>query len=175
MPDLKDKNSIETNLILLRLYELPKKRNNLLVALLVYFYLQNKEKSKERSLFKIIYLYLLIISYRNRLPENMRCSIVELDVRSYRGFGERISTEWHKITRKFPLLAWAKLKNILASLVILVLGGFAWKYNIGAQFLRADVAASGQGGGVFAAGKIAMDTLFLGRVTDGVMSTIGGF
>jgi len=172
VPDLKEKNTIEANLILLRLYELPKKRNNLLAALLVYFYLHNKSKTKERSLFKIIYLYLLIIAYRNRLPEKMRCTMVEFDVRSYRTLGEKMLANWHKTTRKFPLLAWKRLKNILASVVILSLGAIAWKYDIASSFLRADVAGAGQHEGFLAASKIAMDTLFLGRVTDGVMGTI---
>ena len=172
--DLKDKNVIETNLILLRLYELPKKRNNLLAALLVYFYLSNKQTTKERSLFKIIYLYLLIIAYRNRLPERMRCSMVEFDVRSYRSLSERVLARWHTVTRRFPILAWKRLKNVFASVGILGLGVLALKLDIGAGFLRADVIGSTQQNSIFAAGKIALDTLFLGRITDGVMSTIGG-
>jgi hypothetical protein len=85
----------------------------------VYFYLQNQNKSKEQSLFKIIHLYLLIIAYRNRLPEKMRLSIVEFDVRTYRGMSEKMMSSWRKTTRKYPFLIWLKLKNIVAAMVIL--------------------------------------------------------
>jgi hypothetical protein len=40
--DLKNKDSIEINELIFKLYELPKKRNNLLLIYLLYFYIKNK-------------------------------------------------------------------------------------------------------------------------------------
>ena len=41
MKDLKDSDAIKMNSIFFRIYELPKKRNNLLVVFLAYFYMSN--------------------------------------------------------------------------------------------------------------------------------------
>lgn len=42
------------------------------------------------------------------------------------------------------------------------------------MLLKADIAASGKSD-IFAAGKIAMDSLFLGRITDGALASVTQF
>lgn len=113
MPDFKNKSAIQTNLSLLKIYELPKKRNNLLSAFLVYFYLQNNSKMKGKMIFKVIHLYMLIITYRNRLPERMRNNMLSLDVKRFRSIGDRISSWWHGYKRKHVLLFSRQTKTLV--------------------------------------------------------------
>ncbi len=66
LPQISERKDAEVNLILLELYELPKKRNNLFSILLLFYFLIHHKKSKGKVIFKIIHLYFLIIVYRNR-------------------------------------------------------------------------------------------------------------
>jgi hypothetical protein len=67
MKELSKKDAIQINSLLLEIYEIPKKRNNLFAMLLIYFYLKNHRHLHGKVIFKVIYLYFLIITYRNRL------------------------------------------------------------------------------------------------------------
>lgn len=105
IPDFKNANLSSRNLTLLGLYEVPKKRNNLFSACLAYFYLRNHTRLRGRTLFKVIYLYLLIIAYRNRLPEEMRTNIVSLSTKEFRGLGIIVSTAFRRVARRHPIIS----------------------------------------------------------------------
>ncbi len=59
MYSLKDKDITKTSLMFYKLYQLPKKRNNLFLVYLIYFYIKNKNILWCSEIFKIIYIYIL--------------------------------------------------------------------------------------------------------------------
>jgi len=174
MPDFKNKNAIQANFSLLRFYELPKKRNNLLSAFLVYFYLQNSTKLKGKTIFKVIHLYMLIIVYRNRLPVEMRSHMLELDTKRFYSIGERISSWWHGFKRKHIIFFSHQTKTFATLSLFWLIGFLTWKFVPVETFLKADVAANGKVD-IFAMGKIAMDSMLLGRITDGALASVTQF
>lgn len=82
---LKDKEKAVINYILFSLYEIPRKRNNLLLIFLTYFYMRNRD-AQGGNLFKILHLYFLIIAYRRRLPKEVRHELMQMDQASFHSF-----------------------------------------------------------------------------------------
>jgi len=168
MKDLKDTDAIKMNSILFRIYELPKKRNNLLVIFLTYFYIRNKSKIGGKEIFRMIHIYLMIIAYRNRLSHEKRLDLLDLDQKNFRPISELVQERVRVITRKYRFL-----KNVFfrysVGFISMTIGVY-YSYIFGnAALLRADVLGTSSSE---AFGKVAMDTLFLGRLTDGVMGGI---
>jgi len=86
----------QLNEILLKLYNLyniPKKRNNLFLVFLLYFYINRKSIIKEKIVFKIIYLYYLIIIYRNRLPYELRYKLINIDKLHFKSIYDIVSNK----------------------------------------------------------------------------------
>lgn len=176
--DLGKRNNIQINTLLLEIYEIPKKRNNLLSGFLLYFYLRNHRHLQGKTLFKIIYLYFLIITYRNRLDDSVRTNIVKMDNRNLRPVSVVIGNAFHRFQKKHHLPSSRSLFRAGTFFCIVLLGTASWKYGPVALNLRADVSAAVQGASAnngFILGKVAMDSLLLGRVTDGVNGTLQGF
>lgn len=103
MKDLGKKDTIEINSLLLEIYEIPKKRNNLLSVLLLYFYLRNHRHLQGKVIFKIISLYFLIITYRNRLDMSARTHILEMDSKRLRSVAEILASTFRRFARKYRL------------------------------------------------------------------------
>lgn len=101
--DLNTHNSIQINSLLLEIYEIPKKRNNLLSSLLLYFYLRNHRHLQGKTIFKIIYLYFLIITYRNRLDEEKRANILKVENKQLRPILVILSDAFGRLQKKHHL------------------------------------------------------------------------
>lgn len=104
MKDLKNADAIKMNSILFRIYELPKKRNNLLVIFLAYFYIRNRTRLSGQEIFRMIHIYLMIIAYRNRLSHDKRLDLLDLDQRKFRPISELAQERVRAITRKYRFL-----------------------------------------------------------------------
>ncbi len=166
--DLKAKNNIEKNSILFRLYELPKKRNNLFSFLLVYFYIRNKNILWWKEIFQIIHLYLMIIAYRNRLSRETRIWLSTMDSIQYEEIESQINRKFHSIKRRFPIFFG---KRFLSALSLSVIAGF----SIGMVhfFENTSIKTSVFESENFSTiSKVALDSLFLGRITDGIFSSL---
>lgn len=168
MKNLKDTDAIKMNSILFRIYELPKKRNNLLVIFLAYFYIRNRTRLSGQEIFRMIHIYLMIIAYRNRLSHDKRLDLLDLDQRKFRPISELVQERVRAITRKYSFL-----KNTVfqysVGLISMSIGVYYSYILMPSALLRADVLGT-QSSEAF--GKVAMDSLFLGRLTDGVMGGI---
>lgn len=92
-PDMEEDKLNEVLLKLYDIYSIPKKRNNLYLIFLLYFYLNNREILEEKLLFKVIYLYYIIIVYRNRLPLDVRQKLVNVDTIKFRTLHEVIKNK----------------------------------------------------------------------------------
>lgn len=66
------------------LYKAPFKNNNLFLILLVYYFLNAKNKSKEKWIFDIIELYYLIIIYRKKFDVKLRNKLSNLSKIKYK-------------------------------------------------------------------------------------------
>lgn len=179
--DIKDfgkHNGIRINSLLLEIYEIPKKRNNLLSGFLLYFYLRNHRHLQGKTIFKIIYLYFLIITYRNRLGDSVRANIIKMDNRNLRPLSVVIESAFRRFQKKHHLPSIKSLLRVSTLFCVVLLGAASWKYGPAALNLRADVSAAVQGTSAnngWILGKVAMDSLLLGRITDGVNGTLQGF
>lgn len=170
--ELQEKKPVDVDLILLELYELPKKRNNLLSTILIYFYLRNHTRLHGQIIFRTIYLYFLIVSYRNRLDEATRRNIGLLDQKQYVSLEEKTRSIWNRMKRRYRFLGSSEFQTGSFLAIICVFGAISWYATPDAFFLRADVTGAG---GNIAFGKVAMDSLLLGRLTDGVNTSIQSF
>ena len=139
--DLEKQDTIKINSLLLELYEIPKKRNNLLSALLLYFYLKNHQHLQGKVIFKIIYLYFLIITYRNRLGNSMRANIVTIDNKKLRSVSDIFTAALHKLQKKHRFPSSHVLVMIGVFLCVTVFSVVSWKYGPTTDSLRADVTA----------------------------------
>lgn len=166
--NLKKQDSVEINSLLLEIYEIPKKRNNLLSGLLFYFYLRNHRRLQGEAIFKIIYLYFLIITYRNRLDDSIRANIVDVDNKRLRPVSTIFGSALHRLQRKRYLPSSRTLLMTGAFLSVAVLSAVSWRYGPIASSLRADVTAAVQTTGADngMVGKIALGTLMIGSITD---------
>ncbi|EKD29673.1 MAG: hypothetical protein ACD_78C00320G0012 [uncultured bacterium (gcode 4)] len=176
--NLDKQDSMQVNSLLLEIYEIPKKRNNLLSGFLLYFYLRNHKHLQGEAIFKIIYLYFLIITYRNRLDDSMRANIIKIDDTQLRSLSNLFVSTLHRIRRRYHLPSSRLLVMMSILLCVTVFSAVSWQYVPLISNLQADVTAVGQGTGVsdgFVLGKVAMDSILLGRLTDGVNGTLQGF
>ena len=163
--DLKNKDNIETNSLLFRLYNIPKKRNNLLLVFLLYFYINNKNKLWWDEIFKIIV-------YRNRMSKESREQLIEIDNRKFRAFGEIIKEKIKFISRRHSFLKSAKFKFSASVLWISLLSAI-WYFNISWNSLRADVLATANNNSAF--WKMAFDSVMIWRVSDTMISSVQWF
>ncbi|MDD2891962.1 MAG: hypothetical protein PHQ95_03275 [Candidatus Gracilibacteria bacterium] len=167
--NLGKQDTMEINSLLLEIYEIPKKRNNLLSVFLFYFYLKNHQHLQGKIIFKIIYLYFLIITYRNRLDISTRTHILKIDKKNLRPVGELITNSFQHLRTKYRL---PSLRSILLGgvfLSLLSVSIISWKYVPLASNLRADISATVQSTNIANNGmieKIALGTLMLGPLTD---------
>ena len=140
--DLGKHDTIRVNSLLLEIYEIPKKRNNLFAGLLLYFYLKNHKHLKGKALFKIIYLYFLIITYRNRLDDGARANIIDMDNKKLHPAGMIFTNTIHRLQRKHYLPS-SRILGIIAMIFsVAVLSIISLKYTPIASVLRADVTAT---------------------------------
>lgn len=168
--NLKEKNSIETNSLLFRLYDIPKKRNNLLLVFLMYFYINNKNKIWWNEIFKIIYIYFIIIIYRNRISEQSRKKFLEIDEIKFKTVKEIISEKIRFISRKYTILRSKRLKPVISILWIALLW-FAG-LNLSWNFLKADISWVANNATYW---KIAFDSIMLWKISDPIISSIQTF
>lgn len=101
--DLSNHNTIQINSLLLEIYEIPKKRNNLLSGFLLYFYLRNHRHLQGKAIFKIISLYFLIITYRNRLDDERRANILKMESRHLRPVSAILLNTMARLRKKHRL------------------------------------------------------------------------
>lgn len=175
--NLNRQDSVQINSLLLEIYEIPKKRNNLLSGFLLYFYLRNHKHLRGEAIFKIIYLYFLIITYRNRLNDSMRANIIGMDDKHFRPLSVIFTNTLHRIQRRYHIPSSRSLLMIITLFSVTILSVISWKYGPVISNLQADVTAIAQETGVndgFVLGKVAMDSLLLGRLTDGINGTLQG-
>ncbi|MDD5197576.1 MAG: hypothetical protein PHN60_01810 [Candidatus Gracilibacteria bacterium] len=176
--NLDKQDSMEVNSLLLEIYEIPKKRNNLLSGFLLYFYLRNHKHLQGKAIFKTIYLYFLIITYRNRLDDSMRANIIGMDDKHLHPLSVIFMNILHRLQRRHRLPSSRSLLMALTFFCVIIFSVISWKYGPMASNLQADITSAvqvtGTGDG-FVFGKVAMDSLLLGRLTDGVNGTLQGF
>jgi hypothetical protein len=173
IPTISERKKTEVNWILLELYEIPKKRNNLFSVLLIFFFLVNHKKSKGKIIFKIIHLYFLIIVYRNRSDIHMRQDIGSLDTQTLHPVGFYIQKYWGKIQKKYHFTHVREIGIISGLLGVSLLLIASINHFWLSEFIRADaVGAVSSVGSINPIGKVAMDSILLGRVTDGIYSNI---
>lgn len=170
--DIKNLNkhdTIEINSLLLEIYEIPKKRNNLLSGLLFYFYLKNHRHLQGEAIFKVIYLYFLIITYRNRLNDSMRTHIMAIDNKRLRPMSAIFAGILHRLQRRHILPSSRSLVMVGVLLGVTFLSIASWRYGPIASGLRADVTGILQDSQVShdnTIGKIALGTLMIGSMAD---------
>lgn len=169
MKELSKKDTIQINSLLLEIYEIPKKRNNFLSLLLFYFYCKNHRHLHGKVIFKAIYLYFLIITYRNRLSDEMRANILHMDTEKF----TPVMTLWRelfaRLQKKYHLPSMHIIFMASMFLCVILLSIASWRYGPAALHLQADIGAAVQsvgGDNGLAFGKVALDSLMLGRVTD---------
>ena len=120
--DLKDKNRIDNNSLLFRLYEIPKKRNNLLIVFLIYFYIKNKNRFELgwKEILRIIYIYFMIIIYRNRLDKDARENLLAIEKKQFYSVWEIINNKIKALSRRYKHINFQLIKrSILLSLVLI--------------------------------------------------------
>lgn len=121
------------------IYALPNKKNNFFLIFLLYFYLNNKDIRKEKEIFKIIYLYYLVIVYRNELPMSLREKIVDIDKLKFHSLADitknKILLFFHKI---YSFII--KRFRVIASLAILISLIFVF-YKVNVNYLSADITS----------------------------------
>jgi hypothetical protein len=167
--NLSKQDTIQINSLLLEVYEIPKKRNNLLSALLFYFYLKNHRHLQGKVIFKVIYLYFLIITYRNRLGDSLRANIITIDEKRLHPLSTLFTNTLHRLQRKHQLPTSRSLLMIGGFLIITLLSLVSWKYGPLSSNLQADITATIQSAPVNndnMISKIALGTLMLGSLTD---------
>lgn len=167
--NLSKQDTIQINTLLLEIYEIPKKRNNLLSGLLFYFYLRNHKRLQGEAIFKIIYLYFLIITYRNRLDSSMRANIIAIDNKNLHPISAIFTNLLHRFQRKGYLPSSRSLIMLGGILGVTILSAISWQYGPLTSNLRADVTGIIQDAWVNndnTIGKIALGTLMLGSLTD---------
>lgn len=140
--DLSKKDAIEINGLLLEIYEIPKKRNNLLSGILFYFYLKNHRHLQGKAIFKIIYLYFLIITYRNRLSDSMRANIITIDSKRLRSISVISTSILHRLQRRHHLPSSPSLIMIGIFFSVVLLSIVSWQYGPIASNLQADITAT---------------------------------
>ncbi|MDD2486969.1 MAG: hypothetical protein PHS92_01200 [Candidatus Gracilibacteria bacterium] len=171
MKDLKEKDNIETNSLLFKIYELPKKRNNLLLVFLVYFYIKNKNKLWGDEIFKIIYVYFMIIVYRNRMPKGSREKLIDIDNRDFKTIREVLSDKFRFLTRRYVFIKSRNFKLSLSFIMITSLSILGY-LNLSGNLLKADIIGASNNA---AFGKVAFDSIMIGRVSDPIISSIQNF
>lgn len=121
MKDLKTKTEIEKNEIFFNLYELPKKRNNVLLVILLYYYVHNKHFLRGKQLFNIIYIYLMIIAYRNRLSGRMRSNILKVNRKRFVSMREKLGGEFSIFRRGFDPKRFGPLMFVIITALLALL------------------------------------------------------
>ncbi len=116
----------------------------------------------------MIHIYLMIIAYRNRLSHEKRLDLLDLDQKNFRPISELVQERVRAITRKYRFLR-NTIFQYSVGLISMSIGAYYSYIFMPSALLRADVLGT-QSSEAF--GKVAMDTLFLGRLTDGVMGGI---
>ncbi|EKE28877.1 MAG: hypothetical protein ACD_3C00001G0018 [uncultured bacterium (gcode 4)] len=168
--NLKNKGNIEVNTLLYKLYDIPKKRNNLFLVFLLYFYINNKNKLWWDEIFKIIYVYFMIIVYRNRVSKWSREKLIELDKLRFRSLNAIINEKYKILTRKHSFLRsralWFSVSVIWICLISLI-----WFFNINWNLLRADLLNSANNSTFW---KVAFDSIMVWRVSDTMITSIQG-
>ncbi|EKE26273.1 MAG: hypothetical protein ACD_4C00348G0003 [uncultured bacterium (gcode 4)] len=165
--DLKEKNKIEANSVLFNLYDIPKKRNNLLLVFLLYFYINNKDKLWWDEIFKIIYVYFMIIVYRNRISKESRDKLIEIDKIKFKTIKEILTEKINIILKKHKFLKSKKIRFSVSMLLIFglsVLGYFNMSWNL----LKADINQVNNS----TFWKVALDSMMTWRISDPIMSSL---
>lgn len=172
IPTISERKKTDINWILLELYELPKKRNNLFSVLLIFFFLVNHKKLKGKIIFKIIHLYFLIIVYRNRWDIHMRQNIGNLDTQVLHPVGMYIQKYWGSIKKRYDFKYSQQLLTALITSIIIGVWIICVQQFWLSELIRADAMSALSATHANPLGKVAMDSILLGRVTDGIYSNI---
>ncbi|EKE30266.1 MAG: hypothetical protein ACD_2C00016G0017 [uncultured bacterium (gcode 4)] len=168
LKNLKDKNNIEVNTILFKLYDIPKKRNNLLLVFLLYFYINNKDKLWWDEIFKMIYIYFMIIIYRNRVSKWTREKLSEIDKIKFKPLNVAIKEKYKILTRKHSFLK-SKTLWFGVSIFCMLLISLFWYLNFNGSFLRTDILSSTNNTTFW---KVAFDSIMIWRVSDSMITSV---
>ena len=114
----------------------------------------------------------MIIVYRNRLEKRMRENLISMDERQYRTMGEIIREKIRFMKRKFPFVR-SQTFAMMASFFSLAVGAtLLARFNLTGSMLRADVGSAGDSATF---GKVAFDSVMLGRISDPILASIQNF
>lgn len=163
--ELKEKDKIEIHEILFKLYELPKKRNNLLLAYLFYFYIRNKDSLWWKDIFKIIYIYMMIIIYRNRLKDNVRYDILNISKAKFKTLSTYLKNKYRWNKKIIYMINNFKYITITAFTFIILMATFSL---VSPQMLKTSVQESVKAD----YSKVAIDSILVWRVSEPVVSAI---
>ncbi len=168
MWDLKKSDDIEANEVLFKLYEIPKKRNNLLLVYLLYFYIKNKERLWWKEIFRIIYIYLMIIVYRNRLTDSQRNTILSINKKRFVAIRDLLEARISILKRRLNpnLKQWLRYAVIPAMIAVLASIFYMYAPNnaIKSNILEWKTSETFW--------KAAFDSVMIWRVSDPLMKNI---
>lgn len=168
--DLKDNSDIESNSLLFRLYEIPKKRNNLFTVFLIYYYIKNKNKVDIwwKEILRIIYMYFMIIIYRNRISKEVRENLLEIDKKKFFTTRELLSQKIKWLERRYKFINMKFIKNTLAIWLISIISVFSY-IHYSPDLIKADINWVTNN---WALGKVAFDSIMIGRVSDPILNSL---
>jgi len=168
--DLKEKTDIENNSLFFRLYEIPKKRNNLFTVFLIYYYIKNKNIVDIwwKEILKMIYIYFMIIIYRNRISKEARENLLAIDKKKFFTLRDIIHQRVSAFERKYTIFNIKLIKNTFVVWLLSVIGVFSY-IHFSPELIKTDINWVTNNGTLW---KVAFDSIMIWRVSDWILNNI---
>ena len=137
----------------------------------MYFCFSKQEyRGKNQIIVELIYLYILIITYRNGFGAEIRKSIIALDTLRFRTFKEMVSTTLDPFIKRYTFLQTFPWKHSASIFLAVCITFGTWMFTASPLAIRADVLSAQSNH--MNISKVAIDSLLLGRITDTVSGTV---